>query len=46
MADALAEEPGVQVERVTIADNGSGGVTLTAELTWEGESLSVTAEIL
>lgn len=31
-----AEEPGVQVERVTIADNGSGGVTLTAELTWEG----------
>ena len=46
VAEALAEEPGVQVERVTIADNGSGGVTLTAELTWEGESLSVTAEIL
>ena len=45
VAEALAEEPGVQVERVTIADSGSGGVTLTAELTWEGESLSVTAEI-
>lgn len=46
VAEALAEEPGVHVERVTIADSGSGGVTLTAELTWEGESLSVTAEIL
>ena len=45
VAEALAEEPGVQVERVTIADSGSGGVTLTAELTWEGVSLSVTAEI-
>ena len=45
VAEALAEEPGMQVERVTIADSGSGGVTLTAELTWEGESLSVTAEI-
>ena len=46
VAEALSDEPEVQVERVTVADSGFGRVTLTAELTWEGESLSVSAEIL
>jgi len=41
VAEALAEETGVRVEGVTLAEEG-GRCHLTAELSWEGRDLTVT----
>ena len=44
-AEALAEEPGLTVEQVTVAETGGGQAEVRAALTWNGESLAVTVEI-
>ena len=44
VAEALAEEPGIAVETVTLKEH-SGGAALTAELVCGGEPLSVTMEL-
>jgi hypothetical protein len=41
VAEALAEETALTVEEVTLAQRDSGA-ELTVELTYEGETLSVT----
>lgn len=43
VAEALADEAGLRVERVTLSDTADGGMTLTAELYAEGKLL--TAEV-
>ena len=44
-AEALAEEPGLTVEQVTVAESGGGRAAVHAELSWQGEPLAVTVEI-
>lgn len=44
VTEALAEEPGLSVENVVLAQSGEIGV-LTAELSYEGTRLSVTVEL-
>lgn len=44
VVEALEEEQGLQVERVTLTQNGETGI-LVAELSYEGERLSVTVEL-
>lgn len=46
VAEALAAEPDIEVDRVTIEESGGGRAAVTAELTWRGEALRVTAEIV
>ena len=45
MAEALADEPGLMVEAVTLEPGTEGGGYLTAALAWNGEALSVTVEV-
>ena len=45
VAEALAGETGLEVERVDLAESASGQAQVTAELTWRGETLSVTVEV-
>lgn len=45
VAEALAEEPGLTVAGVTLEELPEGRAAVTAELLWEGESLSATVEI-
>ena len=44
VTEALAEERGLTVEDVVLVQNGETGI-LTAELSYEGERLSVTVEL-
>jgi len=44
VAEALAEEPGVTVERVELRQTGDDA-QLTAELSYEGETLTVSVDI-
>ena len=44
VAEALAEERGVTVENVSLSERDGRGF-LTVELTWKGESLSVTLDV-
>lgn len=44
VAEALAAETGLTVETVTLRQ-AEGRTELTAEMTWQGESLSVTLEV-
>ena len=41
----LSEETGLRVASVALTDRGSGAVTVTAELVWEGRTLSVDVEV-
>ena len=45
VAEALAEEPGLTVDQVTLTESGGGRTRVTASLTWRGEALSVTVEV-
>ena len=45
VAEALEEEMGLEVERVTLSEKEAGTVELTAEVTYEGEAFSATLEI-
>ena len=45
VAEALADEPGLMVEAVTLEPGTEGGGYLTAALAWNGEALSVTVEV-
>lgn len=45
VAEALEEETGLRVDAVTLTDKDLGATELTAEMTYEGQSLSVTLEI-
>ena len=44
-AQALAPEPGLAVEQVTLTESGGGRAQVTASMTWRGERLSVTVEV-
>ena len=44
VAEALAEERGVEVEQVTLTQT-EDRAALTAELSWQGQTLSVTVEL-
>ena len=44
-AEALAEEPGLAVEQVTLEEHGGGRAKVTAEITWHGESLHAAVEV-
>lgn len=43
VAEALSEERGLAVENVSLQENGGRGY-LTVDLTWKGESLSVSLD--
>lgn len=45
VTEALEGETGLEVERVDLAESASGQAQVTAELTWRGETLSVTVEV-
>ena len=45
VAEALAGEAGLSVEEVTVAERGGGRADVTAELTWQGEPMSVTVAV-
>ena len=45
VAEALAEEPGLTVAGVALEELPEGRAAVTAELLWEGETLSATVEI-
>ena len=45
VTEALSEETGLRVASVALTDRGSGAVTVTAELVWEGRTLSVDVEV-
>ena len=45
VAEALAAEPGLTVEQVTLTESGGGRAQVTASMTWRGERLSVTVEV-
>ena len=45
VAEALAGEPGLFVERVALEDRADGVTALTAALDYGGEALSVTVEV-
>ena len=45
MAEALAEVPGLTVEQVTLDRGAAGRSRLTADLTWNGESLRATVDV-
>lgn len=45
VAEALADESGLRVENVELAAENDGAAVLTAELSYEGERLSVTLDI-
>lgn len=45
VAEALAPEPGLAVEQVTLTESGGGRAQVTASMTWQGERLSVTVEV-
>ena len=45
VAEALEEETGLRVDAVTLTEKGGGVTELTAEMTYEGQALSVTLEI-
>ena len=45
VAEALAPEPGLAVEQVTLTESGGGRAQVTASMTWRGERLSVTVEV-
>ena len=45
VAEALADEPGLTVEAVTLEQGPEGRGRLTVTLTWNGEALSVTVEV-
>ena len=45
MAEALAGEAGLSVEEVTVTERGGGRADVTAELTWQGEPMSVTVAV-
>jgi len=45
VAEALAAEPDLRVGTVTLRPGADDTAELTAELEWQGESLSVTLEI-
>ena len=45
VAEALAEEPGLTGEQVTLTESGGGRAEVTAELSWRGEALSVTVAV-
>ena len=44
VTEALAGETGLAVEQVDLAESAGGQAQVTAELTWQGETLSVTVE--
>ena len=46
VAEALAAEPELTVERVSLTESGGGRTQVTAAMTWRGETLSVTVEVL
>ena len=46
VAEALAAEPELTVERVSLTESGGGRAQVTAAMTWRGETLSVTVEVL
>ena len=41
-----AAEPELTVERVSLTESGGGRAQVTAAMTWRGETLSVTVEVL
>ena len=45
VAEALAEVPGLTVEQVTLDRGAAGRSRLTADLTWNGESLRATVDV-
>ena len=45
VAEALAAEPDLEVDQVSLAESGDGRSAVTAELIWRGESLTVTVEV-
>ena len=45
VTEALSEETGLRVASVALTDRGGGAVTVTAELVWEGRTLSVDVEV-
>lgn len=45
VAEALAEEPGLQVESVDLTERGDGSGILTVKLTYQEEPLTVTLDI-
>ena len=45
VAEALAGEAGLSVEEVTVTERGGGRADVTAELTWQGEPMSVTVAV-
>ena len=45
VAEALAGEAGRSVEEVTVTERGGGRADVTAELTWQGEPMSVTVAV-
>ena len=45
VAEALAAEPDLEVDQVSLAESGDGRSAVTAELIWRGESLAVTVEV-
>ena len=45
VAEALAAEPGLTVEQVTLEQGTEGRSRLTAELTWNGKDLRVTVDV-
>ena len=45
VAEALADEPELEVQTVELRPGTGGEAELTAELKWQGELLSVTLEI-
>ena len=45
VAEALAGEAGLSVEEVTVTERGGGRTDVTAELTWQGEPMSVTVAV-
>ena len=45
VAEALEEETGLRVDAVALEERNGGVTELTAEMTYEGQALSVTLEI-
>lgn len=45
VAEALAEEPGLVVEEVAMAETGGGRARVTVSFIWQGEPLAVTVAV-
>ena len=46
LAGALGGGPGLRGEGVSLTESGGGRAQVTAAMTWRGETLSVTVEVL